>query len=76
MKIADAQEIVESAQVDPTYYSFDGDRHEALCIVSAGHEWNVFISERGSRYEDRTFQSEDEACVWFLKRLVQLWKPR
>jgi hypothetical protein len=72
----DAREIVEAAHVDPTYYSVDGDRHEALCIVASGNTWQVFLSERGSRHEERTFTSEDDACVWFLKRLFQLWRPR
>ena len=76
MKISDAEAIVEAARVDLTYYSFDGDRHEALCVVSSGDEWRVFLSERGSRHEERTFASEDDACVWFLIRLFQLWRPR
>jgi hypothetical protein len=75
VKVTDAEEIVKGARVDPTCYSFDGDRHEALCIVAVDQEWRVFISERGSRYEERTFTNEDEACVWFLKRLFQLWQP-
>ena len=75
MRVTDAEEIVKGARVDPTYYSFDGDRHEALCIVAVGQEWRVFMSERGSRYEEHTFTSEDEACLWFLQRLFQLWQP-
>jgi hypothetical protein len=75
MRVADVKEILGSAQVDPTYYSLDGDRHEALCIVAAGQTWQVFLSERGQRYEEQTFSSEDEACTWFLKRLFQLWRP-
>ena len=76
VKIGDARDIVEAARVDPTYYSFDGDRHDALCIIDAGGEWRVFLSERGSRHEERTFGTEDEACVWFLRRLFTLWRPR
>ncbi len=74
MNVADARTIVEAAQVDPTYYSFDGDRHEALCISWSDQTWKVFISERGSRHEERDFATEDEACVWFLTRLFQLWR--
>ncbi len=32
MRVADLREIVESARVDPTYYSFDGERHETLAF--------------------------------------------
>ena len=74
MNVADARAIVEAAQVDPTYYSFDGERHEALCIAWSDQTWNVSISERGSRHDERIFASEDEACVWFLTRLFHLWR--
>jgi hypothetical protein len=76
MKLADAREIVSAARVDPTYYSFDGDRHEALCILQEGQAWRVFLSERGQRHEVHSFESEDEACVYFIKRLFKLWLPR
>lgn len=76
MRVADVREIVESARVDPTSYSFDGERHEALCLLAAGQTWQVFLSERGQRHEERSFASEDEACTYFLKRLFRLWRPR
>ena len=76
MRMDDAREILEAAQVEPTSYFTDGDRHEALCIVSAGATRQVFLRECGSRHEERTFASEDDACVWFLKRLFQLSRLR
>lgn len=76
MRVADVREIVEAARVDPAYYSFDGERHEALCLLAAGQTWQVFLSERGQRYEEHSFGTEDEACTYFLKRLFKLWRPR
>lgn len=76
MRVADIREIVESARVDPRYYSFEGERHEALCLLAEGQTWHVFLSERGQRHEERTFATEDEACTYFLKRLFKLWRPR
>ncbi len=76
MRVADVREIVEAARVDPTYYSFDGERHEALCLLAAGQKWLVFLSERGQRYEEHSFETEDEAGTYFLKRLFRLWRPR
>jgi hypothetical protein len=70
--VSDLREIVQSARVDPTLYSFDSERHEALCLLAFGQDWKVFLSERGQRYEERTFVNEDEACVYFLKRIFQL----
>jgi len=72
MRVADAKEIVESARIDPTLYDFAGEAHESLCLLAFGQEWRVFISERGQRSEERTFTSEDDACVYFLKRIFQL----
>ena len=76
MRVVDVKEIVEAAQVDPTYYSFEGDRHEALCLLAEGQTWKVFLSERGQRYEEKSFNGEDEASVFFLKRLFKLWRPQ
>jgi hypothetical protein len=75
MRLDDVREILQAARVDPTYYSLDGERHEALCLLAAGQTWRVFLSERGQRYEERFFDTEDEACTYFLKRLFRLWRP-
>jgi len=72
MMVNDVREIVQSAQVDPRLYSFDSERHEALCLLAFGQTWKVFLSERAQRHEERTFSSEDDACVYFLKRIFQL----
>jgi hypothetical protein len=72
VRVADVEEILRLAQVDPTYYSLVGDRHEALCLVPWGQVWLVFLSERGERCEEREFATEDEACIYFLKRLFSL----
>jgi hypothetical protein len=69
--VSDVREIVQSARVDPMLYSFDGERHEALCLLAFGQDWKV-LSERGKRHEERTFANEDDACVYFLKRIFQL----
>lgn len=76
MRVDDVRDIVGAARVDPTYYSFDGEQHEALCLLAFGQHWQVFLSERGDRYEEHTFATEDEACTYFLKRLFRLWRPR
>ena len=72
MRVADVREIVEAAKVDPTLYSFESERHESLSLLAFGQTWKVFLSERGERYEEQSFDSEDEACIYFLKRLFTL----
>ncbi len=76
MEVNDVREIVHAARVDPSYYSLEGERHEALCLIASGREWLVFLSERGERFEEQRFTAEDKACVYFLKRLFRLWQPR
>jgi hypothetical protein len=75
VRVSDLREIIQAAHVDPAYYSLEGERHEALCILSSGQTWLVFLSERGNRHEEKTFNSEDEAATYFLKRLFELWSP-
>jgi hypothetical protein len=70
VRTADLAEILALAEVDPTIYEILGVRHEALCIVPEGQDWRVFLYERGNRHEERSFATEDEACLWFLKRVL------
>ena len=58
--------------MDPRLYSFDGERHEALCLLAFGQDWKVFLSERGSATRAHLSANEDDACVYFLKRIFQL----
>jgi hypothetical protein len=70
--VAELEEVLALANVDPTYFSFDSSTHEALCMLRLGGTWQVFLSERGQRYEEQTFETEDGACVYFLKRVLEL----
>jgi hypothetical protein len=77
VRVADVREIVSAAKVDPSYYSLDEiDRSGALHLLAFGQMWRVFVSERGERFEEKEFASEDAACIYFLKRLFYLWSPR
>lgn len=73
MNLADLEEILSKAEVDPRYFSIGYERHEALCLVKYGSEFGVFISEHGDRREEIVFGSEESACVYFLKRMFELW---
>jgi len=64
---------LHNAEVDPPYYNVGSERHEALCILTEGQTWHVLISERGTRHEERTFDTEDTACSHFLNRIFELW---
>ncbi len=72
MKIADLVEILQLAQVDPAYYAIGDTADDALCLLPDASVWRVFICERGQRSEERAFAAETDACVHFLKRVLQL----
>lgn len=59
MRVSNLRDIIKAAQIDPTLYSFEGERHESLCLLAFGQSWKVFISERGQRHEERSFTAED-----------------
>lgn len=73
MNRRDLAEILELTDIHPSSYSVGppGIEHaEPLCIIHEFATWTVFITERGSRFGEKTFDDEDEACVYFLKRLL------
>jgi hypothetical protein len=74
VNVQDLIEILTNAEVDPTYYHLHGSSEEGLCILAEGQTWKVFLSERAARYEECAFDTEDDACVYFLKRIFQLWR--
>ena len=40
-------------------------------MVHEGDSWAVFFSERGSRWDDMTFDSEEVACLFVLGLFAQ-----
>ena len=45
-----------------------GTPNEKLCLVYEG-EWKMYYSERGNKTAEKVFQSEEEACEVFLRKL-------
>lgn len=66
---------LQEAGVPEAYYCLNGEQHESLCLLSEDGYWRVFLSERGSRYEEQRFSSEDKACEYFQIRIRELWRP-
>jgi hypothetical protein len=43
----------------------------ALCLIKADDShWRVILNERGEYLTDKTFQSEHDACRFFLKKAL------
>jgi hypothetical protein len=51
-------------------YSLDGGlRDDRLTIDRIGDMWIVYYSERGKRWDERSFTDEDSACQYLLQLL-------
>lgn len=75
MTVAELSSRLADLGVPGDYYCLNGEQHEALCLLVEDQRWKVFLSERGVRYEERRFATEEEACEYFLARILQLWRP-
>lgn len=53
-------------------YSLDGGLpNEVYCLNQNGNKWEVYYSERGQKSGGKCFKTEDEACNYFYKSLIQ-----
>lgn len=52
-------------------FSIGREVENRLCLLPEGDQWLVFFSERGSRWDDVSFDSEEVACTFMLGLLAQ-----
>jgi hypothetical protein len=65
--------ILDAAEIDPRSYRIrEGGRDDGLCLMLEDGRWRVFFSERGERRDIQGYESEDEACVEFLRWIFRL----
>jgi hypothetical protein len=67
--------ILDTAGMDPRDYRVlrDG-TDDGLYLLHEEGRWTIFWSERGGRSDVEHYDSEDEACVTFLRRIMRLNK--
>jgi hypothetical protein len=65
--------ILTDAHVDEDHVGVEVEKPDALCVVPEGERWTVFRCEGAARVEERTFTTENDACVYFLLRALQLY---
>jgi hypothetical protein len=57
--------------IDPSAYDLMGGRpSEAYCLEEGAEGWFVYYSERGAATCPRTFVTEDEACSYPLRLIL------
>jgi len=73
VRTADLPAIMATAHIDDTQYGIERDVPDGLCIRSSGQGWRVYLLDRGQHTEERSFSSENDACVYFLLRALELF---
>lgn len=72
MKIRELEERLRLEGVPEYLYNLkeNGRTDERFCLQKMDGKWNVYFSERGIKTTDEFFDSEDMACQFLLKQLL------
>ncbi len=63
MNAVDLERVFISNGVPHAYYSFRGPAAGDCYVFEASQSgWKTYYSERGSKYDEQTYRSEEEAC--------------
>ena len=72
MNIITLKKELKKANIRNTAYSLEGglphDRH--VLNLDTNGIWEIYYSERGAKFDIIKFKSEDEACNFFFKRIL------
>lgn len=70
MKRDELKQILMREQFKPNTYSLSGgEPSEALCLSFENGRWYVYYSERGLQTDKTRFDSESDACLYFLEKM-------
>ncbi|MGW6300808.1 hypothetical protein [Peribacillus butanolivorans] len=73
MKKDELQQLLINANVPKDLYNLNGGLpNEAFCLNKEDNIWEVYYSERGVKSQLKKFDSEDEACDYFYKTILEL----
>lgn len=75
MTIKELAHILTELKIDKDDYSIclETFPNDKLCIVK-NDLWEVYYSERGRKSNLHKFQSESEACEYFLSELIDAYE--
>lgn len=66
------QELFESENVDPHAYDFNGSNiGEQYVLELRPGGWSVYYTERGGKNDEVVFDTEDEACLELVGRVLK-----
>ena len=63
--------VMEDNEIDNSYYSFDGYKEGAVCVVKDSVvKYKVFDAERARRYNERSFPNFKDTCLEVIFRIT------
>lgn len=70
MKIPEMLNIIKSKNIPDDAYSINRKlQDESLCMKKNDNFLEIFYYERGIKTSFHTFENEDDACEYFMKKL-------
>lgn len=72
MKKNELKQALKLSNIPEYYYNIDGigEVDQKVCLEYINSKWHVYYSERGKKFDECIFQSEEEACQNLYDRLV------
>ncbi|MED1601774.1 hypothetical protein [Alkalihalophilus marmarensis] len=72
MKKKELQQALIKANIPEGLYNLSGGLpNESLCLNKEG-TWEVYYSERGLKSQIEKFDTEEQACEYFYKTIIEL----
>lgn len=62
--------LTEAGVRKDVYQLSGGLPNEAYCLAQSDEEWQVYYSERGSKSNLKTFDTESQACQYLFELLT------
>ena len=75
------KKLLKEAKIPERYYYLNtkltGDKYsrgDILCISVNNNKWEVYYTERGSKFDVKEFDSETGACEYFFNTCIKPFK--
>ena len=69
MNVHELKEKLNELKISNELYSLQGGLpNEKLCLVKEDN-WKIYYSERGNRTGEKEYETEEEACEVFLRKV-------
>ena len=71
MNRTELKSLLDKANVSEDTYTFEGGLpYSKFCLSENYGKWYVYYSERGSKFDEKLFYSESDACEYMYKVIL------